>query len=102
MTEMETELPIYQGSTVQSATAPGYQTSQNTVQVPEVQHHGNTRSNTNDDEKVDKKVDETDIILPIDPGDVPQQKYLSVSSYHCLLWQAKPIRTPNPKPPRQL
>ncbi len=67
---METKL--VQESTLQPVTAPGYSAYQ--VQVPEVQHHDN--KNNDDNEKTE---DESDEILPIDPGDVPQQKYLNVS-----------------------
>ena len=89
---MEPKLPVYHQETAMQnvPTAPGYQPYQQmqTVSVPEVQHHGNnsntgytvSNNNNNDDnDDDDKVVDETKIILPIDPGDVPQQKYLSVS-----------------------
>ncbi len=85
---METKLPMYQQGVHQEAspTAPGsgYQPYQANAQQLEVQHHGER----NDDANNQQSEKDSDIILPIDPGDVPQQRYLSVS--HRALQQVIP------------
>ncbi len=74
---METNLPLYpQGVHRETLpTAPGsYQPHEAGIEQVEVQHHGEKHDDNNQQSKND-----SDIILPIDTGDVPQQKYLSVS-----------------------
>ncbi|XP_064394053.1 uncharacterized protein LOC135341430 [Halichondria panicea] len=75
MTETETKLPMYQQDVHQEAspTAPAGSYQPNAQQL-EVQHH----DERNDDDNNPQSKNDSDIILPIDPGDVPQQKYLSL------------------------
>ncbi len=72
---METRPPVYQQGVhqVASPTAPGYHPYLGNVQQLENRGEGNNDDNNQQSEN------DSDIILPIDPGDVPQQKYLNVS-----------------------
>ena len=70
---METKLPLYQQGvhreTLPTATG-SYQPYEADIEQLEVQHHGEK----NDDDSNQQSKNDSDIILPIDPGDVPQQK----------------------------